>query len=323
MALNIIDDVDPINKMNNDGTYPQSKGGTETMAQRIKSLVEEMGLSDVVEIFHSRVGRVDKNKVNILVNHDTWNDPAAEHLEKKSSRDRFAKIVFVSEYQMATFNMGLGVPYGDSLVLKNAIDPIENVEKQEEQIRLIYHTTPHRGLNIATAAIEKLAEKYGDKIHFDVFSSFGIYGWKERDKPFESLFERIDAHPNMTYHGFQPNEVVREALSKSHIFAFPSIWPETSCIAAMEAMSAGCEIVCPNLAALPETTMGLARMYQFHEDMNIHANIFAGHLNHAIENIFSETTKRNLTVQRNFANIFYDWKARKEEWASLLSILTR
>ena len=91
---------------------------------------------------------------------------------------------------------------------------------------------------------------YKDKIHFDVYSSFEAYGWKERDKPYEEVFKTIREHDGMTYHGFKPNDVVRKALSEAHIFAYPSIWVETSCISAIEAMSAGVQIVCPNLGAL-------------------------------------------------------------------------
>ena len=92
-----------------------------------------------------------------------------------------------------------------------------------------------------------------DNVHLDVFSSFNAYGWAERDEPYQELFDKIEAHPQMTYHGFKPNNIVRNALQKAHIFAYPSIWMETSCIALMEAMSAGLMCVHPNLAALPET----------------------------------------------------------------------
>ena len=32
------------------------------------------------------------------------------HLKEKESRDKFAKLVFVSNYQLATYNMALGLP---------------------------------------------------------------------------------------------------------------------------------------------------------------------------------------------------------------------
>ena len=60
--------------------------------------------------------------------------------------------------------------------MKNAIDPIPYAEKPKDRINLIYHTTPHRGLNIAVAAMKELAKLHGDKIHLDVYSSFEAYG---------------------------------------------------------------------------------------------------------------------------------------------------
>ena len=62
--------------------------------------------------------------------------------------------------------------------------------KDKEKIRLVYTSTPQRGLEILVPVFEKLAEVHPD-IHLDVFSSFKIYGWDDADKQFEPLYNRI------------------------------------------------------------------------------------------------------------------------------------
>jgi len=321
MGLTIIEDHEVQSTMNKDGTWNKAQGGTELMNQALYERVDN-DLLEQFNIIKSRVRDVSSDKQNILWLHDLWADPEAQHLKEPDSRSRFARLVFVSNWQLGTYNMGLGVPYKESIVLKNAIDPIPYKEKPDDQIRLIYHTTPHRGLQILVPVIEKLAETHGDSIHLDIYSSFEAYGWKERDEPFLDLFEVAKNHPNMTYHGFQPNDVVREALQNAHIFAFPSIWQETSCIAAIEAMSAGCEVVCPNLAALPETTSGFATMYQFNEDINQHANVFANVLHNSIIRHRDEDNQKKLLFQKNYVDNFYNWEVRAAEWTGLLQGLS-
>ena len=323
MSLNIIDDSDleEIGKSPSaDGTYTQAMGGTELMNKALMERVDP-ALLEEFHIIKSRVRKVDTDKKNILWLHDLWADPEAQHLKDAELRKRFSKLVFVSNWQLSTYNMGLGVPYAESTVLRNAIDPIQVDwnDKPDDQIRLIYHTTPHRGLDILYAAVARLAEIYGDKIHLDVFSSFKAYGWEERDEPYKQLFANIDEHPQMTYHGYQPNSTIREYLQKAHIFAYPNTWQETSCIAAIEAMSAGCDIVCPNLAALPETTGHWARMYQFNEDVNEHANVFVNQLYAAIEERRHENIHKKLVIQKNWVDNFYNWDLRAAEWTNLLT----
>jgi UDP-glucose:(glucosyl)LPS alpha-1,2-glucosyltransferase len=325
MGLQIIDDTEKVSlKQNKDGTYKGAMGGTELMDMALRERVDN-ALLDEFYIIKSRVNWTSPKKKNILWLHDTWDDPAAQHLRDKESLDRFERLVFVSNYQFQTFHMAHQIPYNKSVVLKNAIDPIplNSSDKSDDQIRLIYHTTPHRGLQLLVPVIEHLATHYGDRIHLDVYSSFEAYGWPERDEPFKETFDKIKAHPQMTYHGYQPNEVVREALKKAHIFAYPNIWPETSCIAAIEAMSAGCEVVCPNFAALPETTGNWARMYQFDEDVNIHANRFAAVLNDAINQRLDSRIKKKLDFQKNWVDNYFSWDLRAAEWTDFLQSLRK
>lgn len=299
-------------------------GGTEMMKYGLYERLPQ-DIKDEVQIICSRVRNVDTHRPSVLWLHDLFNDPEAVHLREEESRKRFAKLVFVSNWQFNTYNLAMGVPYSQSIVLRNAIEPITWKNKPTDgKIKLIYHTTPHRGLELLVPTFEFL-EKYHDNIHLDVYSSFEAYGWPQRDEPYKQLFERIKSNPNMTYHGYQPNEVVRQALQEAHIFAYPSIWQETSCIAAIEAMSAGCAIVCPNYAALPETTANFGFTYQWNEDVQEHVNIFANALSSVIDlvNNNEKSFQTRIAVQKNYTDTFYNWDQRAREWEGLIRGILR
>lgn len=299
-----------------------ARGGTELMQERLhKTLPAD--LLDKFQIIPSRVRDIDPDKIPILWLHDLPNDPESQHLKDPELRKRFKKIVAVSDWQMQMYNLVLGVPYGDSLVIKNAITPIDIKEKEfDGTVRIIYHTTPHRGLELLVPAFDALSKRY-DNIELDVYSSFSIYGWEQRDEPYKDLFDRCRNHPKINYHGAVSNEEVREALKRSHIFAYPSIWPETSCLAVIEAMSAMNYIVCPNYAALPETTAGFGNMYQWSENMNEHVNRFAAVLDGTINDINANgLDKGRLLFQKQYTDIVYNWEENiSKRWESLLRSL--
>ena len=320
MKFSITDDTKApaTGDISDEGVTVNGNGGTEQMLQNLKERVNS-SLLDEVNIICSRVRAVDSERPNLLWLHDLWNDPEATHLQQEESRDRFAKTLFVSNWQMFGYNAFLGVPYKNSLVMRNAIDPFETVKKSKDVIRIIYHTTPHRGLELLWPIYKSLYEIHGDSIHLDVFSSFEAYGWKERDSEYTQLFDYLSEHEGITYHGYQPNEVVREALKEAHIFAYPSIWPETSCISVMEAMSAGCAVICPNLAALPETTGGLATMYQWSEDSHEHMNMHASILDYLVRNFWEDGHQEKLAYVKNYADNMYNWDSRGPEWEGLLN----
>ncbi|HYQ44974.1 MAG TPA: glycosyltransferase family 4 protein [Polyangiaceae bacterium] len=296
-------------------------GGTELMGAGLERHVDPQLLGKF-QIIRSRVRELDPTRKHVLWLHDLPGDPESEHLREPASRSRFEKIVMVSNWQMQQYKDYLGVPYSDCVVLRNAIEPIPNIDKTGDEIRLIYHPTPHRGLQILVPVFERLCN-FHDDIRLDVFSSFKLYGWEERDEQFESLIQRCKDHPKIDYHGTQPNDVVREALAKAHVFAYPSIWRETSCLCAMEAMSAAALIVAPNYAGLPETTAGFAMMYQWDEDINRHAVVFFNQLNNAI--VAWKQQRAGLTAhldtQKAYADNMYSWQRRAAEWTNFLTSL--
>lgn len=296
-----------------------ARGGTELMQERLhRSLPAE--LLERFQIIPSRVREIDPDRIPILWLHDLPNDPESQHLKDPNLRKRFKKIVAVSDWQMQLYNVVLGLPYSESTVIKNGIYPIEIERKRfDDTIKIIYHTTPHRGLELLVPVFEELC-KHHDNIELDVFSSFSIYGWSERDKPYEQLFERCKAHPKINYHGAVSNEQIREELKKSHIFAYPSIWPETSCLAAIEAMSAMNFVVCPNYAALPETCSNFANMYQWTENTNDHANRFYAVLDATITDIKNNGIHHNrLKFQKDYFDVMYSWDMIAQKWEATLN----
>ena len=246
-----------------------SKGGTEMMRSRLVNYVDKDLLSKVA-IHFSRPRELYQDVPNILYCHDLALDPENNGL-KNDGWKKFDHFVFVSHWQRDQYIMIFGIPYSMCSVIPNAVElEYEYTKKQTDLIRFIYHTTPHRGLQLVYPIFDALSKEF-DNIHLDVFSSFRIYGWEKRDAQFEELFGKIRSHSNMTYHGFKRNDIVLDALKKSHIFLFPSIWMETSCIAMIEAIRSGCVVIHPSYGVLPETSAGVTVMYDMHEDMQTHA----------------------------------------------------
>lgn len=297
-------------------------GGTELKKNALERDLDPK-LLEQVQVFVSRVHEpLNPDKYRILWIQDLPDDPESAHLANQGWRN-FHKIVFVSYWQMNLFILKFNIPWSRCLVLLNAVDPLESrlLRPKEEEVKIIYHTTPHRGLNLLLTVWDKLLEKHSN-IHLDVFSSFKIYGWAERDKEFQPLFDFCNNHDTITYHGSQPNDVVRKAVSSSDIFAYPSVWSETSCMSLMEAMSAACVSVHPDFGALPETGAGWTFMYHWNEDPQQHASIFYHMMDSAIQSLNDQGTIAKCQSMKGYTDVFYSWQNRLKQWEALfLSII--
>lgn len=295
-------------------------GGTEIIAaEMVKRINPE--LLQGMQIIHSRVRDLDFSKKRILVIHDLPGDPEFDHL-KSGGYNVFDALVFVSNWQMQRFIDFYGIPWYKCKVIKNAINPLERRTREPGKVRLVYHTTPHRGLEILLASFEGLLKALPDiDLTLDVFSSFKIYGWEERDNIYQHLFDFCKNHDKINYHGTVSNEEVKKALTKADIFAYPSIWPETSSICLIEALSAGLLCVHPNFAALYETAGNWTVMYQYQDNIKDHANKFTEYLLSAIRVMSeeNETLQAKLNLQSDITNMFYNWDLRTLEWEFFLN----
>jgi glycosyltransferase involved in cell wall biosynthesis len=180
---------------------------------------------------------------------------------------------------------------------------------------------PDRGLVPLLHAFRMVSEMRD--VELDVFSSYRLYGWPDYDDQHHVLYDALREHPRVRYHGAADNLEVRAVLQRAHIHAHPSVVPETSCLALIEAMSAGLVCVHPNLGALYETAAGHTAMYAFDEDPAQHVRWFASHLVAAVDAVRAggERFRRDRLTQKDFADRYYDIDHRAREWQAMLLAL--
>ena len=309
-VLNIFDDTDDY-----DVTTSKAMGGTELIYKWMTERADPK-LLDQFQIISSRLRKLE-DKPRIFWVHDTADDPEVQFLRQEPQKmSLFETIVFVSYWQQQQYSTFLGVPWEKGVVIQHAIEPIPVHEKPKDKIRLIYASTPHRGLELLLEAFEKIER---DDVELEVFSSFKIYDREEQDKEFEPLYDKARNMKNVIYHGSKSNEEVREAMQRCHILAYPSIYPETACITVLEAMSAGLICVVPSLAALPETCANFAWMYNFCQNAEEHVKVFTGVLGGAIDQCKEPAVESILKTQKAYFDLFYSWDNRVYKWNQLMA----
>jgi UDP-glucose:(glucosyl)LPS alpha-1,2-glucosyltransferase len=295
-------------------------GGSELILANLQALLPD--LTSQVQIIVSRPDNVtlDPTKPNILWLQDLPTDPASHNLADPGYRTKFNRIVCVSHWQQQQYNANLRIPFGEMTVIKNAVprlSPTLPKSKFDGKLRFIYTSTPHRGLPILAVAAEALAQQRQDwELH--VYSSLNIYGWHDADHQFEPVYDQLRKNPCVTYHGSQPNAVVRQAVQDAHIFVYPCVYMETSCMAIQEAMMAGCLAITTNIGALPETCAEWAWMFPANESAEVIAERTLNHMIAALDKYDDVRVQQVLSMQTLYYQRFWSFEGRLFAWKQLL-----
>lgn len=292
-------------------------GGTELMYEElIKRLPQD--IKDKVSIFNYPV-YADFTKPTIYWNQLSYDQQAVQFLTDPNNVEKIDRIVFVSHWQAEQFRLRFGIPGYKTAVIKNACIGVGKRESgKRDKVRLCYTSTPWRGLDVLVKAW-KLLDPQDCELH--VFSSTKIYGKDfaiSAAGNYEDLFDECRETPGIVYRGFSTNESLRNELHTFDIMAYPNTFEETSCIAVIEALTAGLRVITSNLGALPETTEGWARIYPYLMNKDKHAEVFANILKEEIEKIKTGELDNHLEFQKHVYDSRWHWDSRIEEWTNLL-----
>ena len=308
-----------LKKVNDDQTRPvsfnDSFGGSENQLRLLLKYLPDESFKNINLILNNaNHDLIEKDKINILWMHHFVNQKEAQNLGSKDFVQKLDYIVFNSNWNSENHIYQFKIPKNKSVVLKNAIEKIDVEEKPKDKINLIYHTTPWRGLALLLKVFKNLNLK---NVELNVCSSTIIYGKKFDSvlgKTYESIFNECKNTKNVNYFGFLDNKKIIQMLKKMHIFSHPSIWPETSCIAAIESMAAGCEVVTTNLGALSETCSSFGTFVNFDRNFDNLKKKYSEVLLNSINNFWSDENQNKLKLQSKTINATYSWNVRSVEW---------
>jgi glycosyltransferase involved in cell wall biosynthesis len=311
--------ADWLQRIASDSTVRPAKGGTELLRDGLEKYTDIAKYEDI-NIINStpKMESIRFTKKNLLWQHLNYIDESLAPLRDNSFVKAVDSFVYVSHWQYEKFRYLFQVPTHNAHVIKNAIEPIEFIPKSKDgKLKLIYASTPFRGLDVLLDAFELLNR---DDIELDVYSSTLMYGSGYQAAyadVYKDLFDRAANMKNVNYHAYAENSVVRKAMQDAHILAYPSIFEETSCLVMIEAGAAGCDMVTTNLGALLETGSEYAKMIPIQSDKELLVVKYAAALNEAIDNYWLKSNQEKLKEQSDFYNNNYSWELRALEWNRL------
>lgn len=297
-------------------------GGTEVLKKALDKVFDEYA-QDIEILSLIKEDTVLPRKKLVFWQHLFLNDPHTAIYQNKNIMAKVDQFVFVSHWQQGHFCTMYNLPLDKCMVIKNAANATEYKPKQKtDKLKLIYTSTPWRGLDVLLKAFELLKR---DDVELHVYSSLDIYGAgfkqtiSDKDRElYEQWFKVAGLLPNSYYHGYATNEEILKQLQDTHILAYPSIFQETSCLAAIEAMMAGCKVVTTNFGALPETCGDWATYVPYGRDRVDLAKRYAEVLNQEIDRYWDEANQKRLERQVAHYNDFYSWDARIPQWRAFL-----
>jgi len=268
--------------------------------------------------------KLGRERKLILWTQHAIDQPAVANLADADVRGCLDGITFVSRWQMDGYLNAFPFDPTRCQVMRNGIapafaglfGPAENILATKPWPPVLAYTSaPFRGLDALLDSFPLIrAAIPGTRLR--VCSSLEGYQVSAGKDPFTALYQRCQETDGVEYLGGLGQVELAGVMREATCLAYLNRFAETSCIAVLEALAAGCLVVSSQLGALPESGAGFARLIPVPDDPQEHAWLYAKEavvaLNELRENPFD--AGRRLRVQVEHANAGTTWEVRAQGW---------
>jgi 2-polyprenyl-3-methyl-5-hydroxy-6-metoxy-1,4-benzoquinol methylase/glycosyltransferase involved in cell wall biosynthesis len=165
------------------------------------------------------------------------------------------KVLCVSEWHKRQVSKVYDIPLEHIIATKNGVD-YSAFPDQDDTVReprsLFYMARPERGLEYLVGPGGIMEDLKDCHLYVCGYNNTqpnmaGFYNY---------LWQRCEELPNVTNLGHLGKADLYKAMSKAMIYVYPTIFEDTSCIAALEANAAGLPVIGSDWSAVPETLTG-------------------------------------------------------------------
>lgn len=296
--------------------------GTEYMASKIgKNIFDDLKNLHMYNWVVLPIATPEEEAVARIMQTIVWMHVPSLHLEQRPDVMIYFKdpeimantkaYIFQSEFHRRDMIKAFGLPEEKTFVLNNTFDPIANVKKPKDKVNLVYMQQTSRGLDILVEAFKSIKdENITLKIHGCTCSECS---WGKMDNI-------VIDDPRISLEGFVSREQYVKTLQRSHLLVYPCTFEETAGISLMEAMSAGIKIVTTDLGAIPETTLGHAKLIKkfprLEEDQELLRDWHVKRFRREIKKAVKIIRKGKFDPSEQIAHVsrVFGWESVKQQW---------
>jgi len=259
------------------------------------------------------------------------NQPGVKGLLEDEERNAYDSFVLISEWQKSSYIKKFNLNPNKIVIFRNSIgEKFENLfdchnsilDTKHNPLTLAYTSTPFRGLELLLDIFPKIRSHHPD-VKLKIFSSMKVYqvSSSEDEAEYGPMYELFRQMEGVEYIGSIPQDELAKELKKVAVLAYPNTFPETSCIAVMEAMASGCYVISSELGALSETMAGFGSLISLENGIEAYKDQFVKITVDILNKLKSESKtelENQLREQVKFCNEEYTWRSRAHQWLQFL-----